>query len=63
MINKNCPLCGNNNLKESEIYGLECPECGECFEENDNGDLQIVSFEKWREMLGRRENDHDSRLF
>ena len=51
MIERICPMCGVGVLKESEVTGLECSNCGEVFEISEEGLLEEVSYEKWKEHM------------
>ncbi len=62
MMNSKCPLCGECRLTEAEIWGFECQACGEIFEYDCNGDLQIVRLDKWLDKLSTsRTNNYAER--
>ena len=51
MKKEKCPRCGSGVLEESDVYGFECPACGETFEYTDETNLNIVDPDKWVSIL------------
>lgn len=52
-----CPRCGSGVLEESDVYGFECPACGETFEYTDETNLNIVDSDKWVRILIQKSSE------